>query len=68
MSSGTTKSFRQGQLNLFPSLDKQLRARTGEHALVRPDDEIAWREHLASTSIIPEVDPHDVPIIPARDR
>jgi len=42
---------RQGQLDLFdvlPSPDKQLRCRTGNHALTRPDDEIAWREHVAA--------------------
>jgi len=42
---------RQGQIELFelfPSSDKQLRARSGAHALTRPDDEIAWREHLAA--------------------
>lgn len=42
---------RQGQLDLFdllPSPDKQLRGRTGNHAFTRPDDEIAWREHVAT--------------------
>lgn len=42
---------RHGQLELFdifPSPDKQLRGRTGNHALTRPDDEIAWREQVAA--------------------
>jgi dienelactone hydrolase len=42
---------RQGQLDLFdllPSPDKQLRARTGAHGLTRPNDETAWREHVAA--------------------
>lgn len=42
---------RPGQLDLFdllPSPDKQLRARTGNHGFTRPDDEIAWREHVAT--------------------
>lgn len=42
---------RPGQLDLFdllPSPDKQLRARTGNHGVTRPDDEIAWREHVAT--------------------
>ncbi len=41
---------RQSQLDLFelfPAEDRQLHARTGEHALTRPDDETACREHLA---------------------
>lgn len=40
---------RSGQLDLFelfPSPDKQLRVRTGRHALTRPDDELAWREYV----------------------
>jgi hypothetical protein len=41
----------QGQLDLFEiftSADKQLRARAGAHTLTRPDDEIAWREYVAT--------------------
>lgn len=40
---------RRGQLDLFDQLvspEKQLRARPGQHAQTRPDDETAWLEHL----------------------
>lgn len=42
---------REGQLDLFERLlspEKQLRARTGNHGLTRPDDDIAWHEHVAA--------------------
>jgi hypothetical protein len=42
---------RSGQFDLFdlfPSVDKQIRARTGRHGLTRPDDEIAWREYVTA--------------------
>jgi dienelactone hydrolase len=41
----------QGQLDLFdlyPSPDKQLRGRPGNHASDRPDDEIAWCEYVTT--------------------
>lgn len=42
---------RHGQLQLFDQLgspEKVMRARPGSHTSTRPDDEVAWCEHLSS--------------------